>query len=90
MSEYATRLLLGNLPKMGGAARQGSPAPVGATLDAASVTANWASVTSGLLSQMTSSILKDDSGAVKLTETEQVNIVYVVATVDGCLIHSNC
>jgi len=85
LTEYATRLLFGNLPKMGGAARQGSPAPVGATLDAASVTANWASVTSGLLSQMTSSILKDDSGVVKLTETEQIRICCILCTAEYCL-----
>ena len=85
-TEYATRLLLGNLPKVAhGALRQGSPsltsggassstAPTSASTGsdaAASVAANWAMATSGLFTQMTS-LMKDDASTAKLSESEQV------------------
>merc|ERR1712142_1459160 len=99
LTEYATRLLLGNLPKVAhGALRQGSPsltsggassstAPTSASTGsdaAASVAANWAMATSGLFTQMTS-LMKDDVSTAKLSESEQIRICCILCTAEYCL-----
>lgn len=109
LTEYATRLLLGNLPKVN--QRHGSPAastpanaapnnaggettsansannaPGGAANRAAGgVAANWASATSGLFTQMTASLLKEDSAGAKLNEGEQTRICCILCTAEYCL-----
>lgn len=93
LTEYATRLLLGNLPKMGSGPRQGSPSLTSSSVPSTKTTtgggselaANWALATSGLFTQMTSSLLKDDSGATKLNENEQIRICCILCTAEYCL-----